>query len=188
MDTTLKKHLRVDAARLKEALPPVTLAALVVLVAAVIVHVLIVRPGAARLEALREALDRHQLHASGMTLGQPAGRRPAQKLGEFYAFFRSDLRLSDWLARLYEIADRAGVRVPQAEYRLSDASDTPLTRYEIQLPVAGDYGKVRSFAAGVLNAVPIASLDHIAFRRVKTNQGEVEAELRFTLHLATPPR
>ena len=144
---------------------------------------LIVQPREARLEAMREGVARRaqSVHHVSMPDGLP--HSATEKLQAFYAFFRRERKMSDWLARIYDVAERAGVSLQQGDYRLIGSVDTALDRYEMTLPVTGDYGKIRSFAEGVLNAVPVASLDHIAFRRQRTNQSDVDAEMRFTVYL-----
>lgn len=171
--------------RVLRAVDPILALALAVLCGARIFQVAILDPATERLHALEERV------ASITTPAPPtfenSNASPAEKLGAFYAHFQRDLKLSDWLARFYDVADRAGVRITQVEYRPLEERDAPLRRMEIVLPLAGDYGRIRAFAEGVLTAIPIASLDHIAFRRSAPAQGEVEAELKFTLHRTMTP-
>lgn len=180
-------NLRARARAALQAVDPVTMLALALLAAALLFQVNVIDPAAERLRALHEMVTRAQ--SSATTVFNPPGMQaqPAEKLGVFYAHFRRELKLSDWLARFHDVAERAGVRIMQADYRTLEERDAPLTRTEVVLPLTGDYGKIRAFAEGVLTAIPIASLDHIAFRRAAPAQGEVEAELRFTLHRTATP-
>ncbi len=165
---------------------PAAIAGIVLLVGAATFNGLFVEPGETKLQSLQEALARRSDPRVPDAIPIRNTNDPAVKLQSFYAFFRRDSRISDWLARIYDVADRAGVAPKQVDYRVLDDGAAPLLRYEVSLPLVGDYGTIRSFAEGVLNAVPVASLDHISFRRQRAAQGEIEAELKFTLYLADP--
>jgi hypothetical protein len=163
---------------------PAGVAGGVLLLAALAFHVLVVQPGETRVDALREAVARRAHSVRQVSMPPPdMPNSAADKLQAFYAFFHRGMNMSDWLARIYDVAERAGVSLQQGDYRLAESGDAPLDRYEVTLPVSGDYGKIRSFAEGVLNVIPVASLDHIAFRRQRPNQGDVDAEMRFTVYL-----
>ena len=180
-------RLRARAQSALQTVDPVTVLTAALLAAALLFQVRVLDPAEERLRALHEIMSR--AHASSGPVLNATGQhaRPAEKLGVFYAHFRRELKLSDWLAHFHDVADRAGVRIMQADYRILEERDAPLTRTEVILPLTGDYGKIRAFAEGVLTAIPIASLDHIAFRRTAAAQGEVEAELRFTLYRTATP-
>jgi hypothetical protein len=184
VDTPLTALLRRSRILLR-GLDPVTTLALALLCGAAIFQVAVLDPAAERLRTL-EARWAAITTPAPLSL-ETSRTSPAEKLGAFYAHFQRDLKLSDWLARFHDVADRAGVRITQVEYRLLEDRDAPLRRMEIVLPLTGDYGRIRAFAEGVLTAIPIASLDHIAFRRSAPAQGDVEAELKFTLHRTMTP-
>ena len=111
-----------------------------------------------------------------------AGAAPAAQLAAFYAFLDRGREPPEWLARLHAIAQRAGLQLPSAEYRLH-GTGTPLERYEIVLPVSGSYGELRAFLEAALGEIPVLSLDGVSFTRQRADEARVRADLRLTLHL-----
>lgn len=110
---------------------------------------------------------------------------PQAQLAAFYGFFERPESADVWLAKLYGIASASGLDWRAADYRLADARHR-LERYHISLPVSGTYAQIRTFVEGALVAVPVASLDHISFRRKESSEPRVEAEIVLTLHLLSP--
>jgi hypothetical protein len=111
-----------------------------------------------------------------------AGAAPEAQLAAFYAFLERGREPPEWLARLHDLARRAGLQLPAAEYRLH-GTGTPLERYEIALPVRGTYAELRAFLESALAEIPVLSLDNVSFTRERADQARVRAELRLTLHL-----
>lgn len=158
--------------------------ALALLCATAAFYLWVLQPAEARLLALEQSLAGLKAASSAIPAQYRQGSKDAAaKLGAFYAFFERGDTFTDWLARLYDVAERAGVELQQGEYRQVDPEEALLTLREVTLPITGDYAKIRAFSEGVLNAVPVASLDRIAFRRQQATQSRVEAELRFTFYL-----
>lgn len=87
------------------------------------------------------------------------------------------------LRRLFEAADKAGLELPQGEYRLTEVKDAHLRRYQLSLPVAGSYPEIRKFVAQALNADPALALTSIQLRRERIESTDVDVLLNFTLYL-----
>jgi len=87
------------------------------------------------------------------------------------------------LRRLFEAADKAGLELPQGEYRLTEVRDAHLRRYQLSLPVAGGYPEIRAFVAQALNADPALALTAIQLRRERIESTDLDAMLNFTLYL-----
>lgn len=174
-------------ARRKPALKLPELAALLLLVATTVFYMSVLRPAEDRLQALEDAIAKRK-QASPLIAVSYAGAPtdPAAKLGAFYAFFDKGNTFTDWLARLHAVAERTGVELKQGEYRRIEPADVPLVLQEMTLPVSGDYLRIRALAEGVLGAIPVASLDHVTFRRQRANSNVIEAELKFTFYLPRP--
>ncbi len=68
----------------------------------------------------------------------------------------------------------------KGEYKLSREADFRLARYQVTLPVSGDYARVRGFVNDVLEAVPSAALDELTLKRESVDQPELEARVRFS--------
>ncbi|MBI1905699.1 MAG: hypothetical protein HYS20_05570 [Rhodocyclales bacterium] len=165
-------------------LRPPEIVAIALLCVTTAFYLLVLRPAEARLTAMEQALQGRKAQLP-IVSGQHRGSAPdlGKKLGAFYTFFQKDRTFTDWLARLYDVAERTGVELQQGEYRQVDHGDVPLTLREVTLPISGDYARIRAFAEGALNAIPVASLDRISFRRQQSVQSRVEAELKFTFYL-----
>lgn len=99
----------------------------------------------------------------------------------FYGFFPSRHDVPRWLAVVYKLADEEQLALSKGEYRYKERREGRLESMEIVLPVKGSYEKVRRFAARVLFEVPVIALDEIRFSRKEAGEGEVEADIRFTL-------
>lgn len=160
---------------------PVVLSILVMGVAAAF-HAYALKPAEERLAVLERSLVHRTIPAA-----PPARLTPqsdvAGKLGQFYAFFDGELSYVDWLARFYDMAERTGVSPQRVDYRRVEPEGIPLVLHEVSIPMTADYSRIRAFSEGVLNAVPVASLDQITFRRQRSDQPEVEADLRFSFYL-----
>lgn len=87
------------------------------------------------------------------------------------------------LRRVFEAAEAAGVELPQGEYRLTEIRDAHLRRYQLSLPVSGDYPGIRRFLTEALNADPALALAGIQLRRAHIESDAVEGLLNFTLYL-----
>lgn len=130
-----------------------------------------------QMEALRKRL---------LLAGPDAGGRGSSRnnqLTDFYAFFPELATLPDWLERIYAAAEKNGVQLDAGEYKLLQERNQKLARYQLTLPVRGNYMQVRGFIAEVLTAVPAAALDEIGFRRDSLGSTVLDARLRFTVYL-----
>ena len=153
-------------------------AALALIVLAALFAALVLKPMQARRDALAAELARHA--------GQPGAAAPAaDKLETFYRYLGRGEAPTDWLAKLYGIGQATGIDLQSATYR-SQAAGARMERYEIVLPVTGSYLQIRDFLKRALAEIPVLSLDQMTLKREARNDGAVQAELRFTLHLVKP--
>jgi len=141
-----------------------------------------VAPMEARNQQLESLIDRAagQARASDPNLIRTAS--PSAKLVAFYRFFERDEAATDWLAKLYALAQKTGVEIRVADYQLVRSSGK-LDRYEISMPLTGDYAQIRAFVENALAQIPVLSLDQLSFRRKRANDTAVETDVRFSLHL-----
>jgi len=110
---------------------------------------------------------------------------PSAKLAAFYQFFRREETITDWLAMLYALAEKAGVTLRAADYQLVKGPGR-LDQYQIALPLSGDYARIRAFLENALIEMPVLSLDEVRFRRKRANDPVVETDVRLTLHVLRP--
>lgn len=135
------------------------------------------RPAKEQAAGLRAALERS--HARG--------ERPAatgeEALAVFYRNFSGGSAL-DALHLVLEAAALERVAIDLGEYRVARERGAKLTRYQITLPVKGEYRAVRRFVARALNDVPGLALDGLALRRESVAATTVEARVQLTLYIA----
>jgi hypothetical protein len=123
-----------------------------------------------------------RLGGRGAAAGPPSGRG---QLSNFYAFFPLTANLPELLGRVHRSAQQHGLLLEKGEYKLGREPDFRLARYQVTLPVQGDYADVRGFVNDVLEAVPASALDELALKRETIDVPQLEARVRFTLFLAT---
>lgn len=104
------------------------------------------------------------------------------KVRAVYRFLARDEQTTDWLAKLHGIATATGVQLKSASYR-SLATDTPIRRYEIVLPVEASYPQIRDFLKRAAADIPVLSVDSLTLKRESAASGALQAELRLTLHM-----
>jgi hypothetical protein len=169
--------MRDQLRRLQADLGRAGMLALALLAVAFSFHVLVVKPLQAKNAGMEATLARQAPAAA------PSGR----KLQQFYGALEHEETATDWLAKLYAISKATGVEMQSANYRSENVEKTArLERYEIVLPVSGTYAQLRDFLGRALAEIPVLSLDQLSLRRESRVEGEVQAELRLTLHLVKP--
>jgi Tfp pilus assembly protein PilO len=135
-----------------------------------------------RLAALdRETLAlKSQLGRRTVAPGVPTNR---SQLSNFYAFFPLTENVPELLARINRSANEHQLVLEKGEYRLARETDFRLARYQVTLPIHGDYGALRSFVNDVLEAVPSAALEELTMKRDNSEVPQLEGRVRFVLFL-----
>jgi hypothetical protein len=154
----------------RQELGALGMAALLLMGAALAFSVLVLEPLEKRNELLKGSLQRAPKDA-------PSG----QKVEAVYSFLNKNEETTDWLAKLYGIGEATGVKLKQAKYQ-THGEGGRVERYEIVLPAAGSYAQIRDFLKRALAEVPVLSLDQMSLKRESRNDGQLQAELRLTLH------
>ena len=159
--------------------------ALVLLAATAVFQEAGLRPLVAQNERLSRSIERATQQLRSADPGFVRTASPQAKLAAFYRFFQREESITDWLAKLYAIAEKGGVSLRVADYQLVRGPGR-LDRYEIALPLAGDYAQIRAFLENALLEVPVLSLDQLSFRRKRSNDLSVETDARLSLHILRP--
>lgn len=154
------------------------------IVAAVLLHGVAVRP-------LQQSLDALQAQPKGARegklerLGDDLARQdsPDAQLASFYAYFTTEDRLTDALAKVYAIARSLGLEMKRAEYRLTSQPGRKLDRYLMTVPIQGSYTAIRAFVTSVLRAQPTMALEQVQFQRKDIGERVVDAQITFTFYL-----
>jgi Tfp pilus assembly protein PilO len=150
------------------------LAAIVLLAAALAFSSFAVRPLEERNQLLKDTAGRQGRKAEA----SPSG----DKVAAVYEFLQKGEDTTDWLAKLHGIGVATGVQLKSASYR-TQKTEGRIVRYEIVLPVAGNYAQIRDFLKRSLAEIPVLSLDQLALKREGKNEGTIQAEMKLTLHM-----
>jgi type VI protein secretion system component VasK len=115
-----------------------------------------------------------------------AQEEKAQRQASFYA----GLPDADAALEAIDVLNRAAARhhlaLATAEYRVTRTGAGPLMRYQISLPLRGDYVALHAWLSEVLNTLPNASLDDISLKREDAGQTLLDARLRLTVFMRAP--
>lgn len=143
-----------------------------------------VRPSQQRLDTLRTSagsLHERIAHA-GLELDESA--RPVdEQLAAFYRIFPGEHEAADWIGKIAAIAQRGGFSLQEVEYRVNRDKAGKLTRYQMNLPLSGEYQKIRRFLSDLGTEIPIVSLEQVQFERQKVGDRLVDAKIRLVIFL-----
>lgn len=131
---------------------------------------------AADLEARIQALALKPRPAPGMASAPP--------LAESLPL---DADAPEGVARLFSAAGHAGLSLEQGGYRRVPQGEGGPGRYQITLPVRGDYPALRAFLAEALERQPGLALDSLALSRESLTEPALEAKLGLTLYAREAP-
>lgn len=81
------------------------------------------------------------------------------------------------------VAKEKNVELSSSDYRLINEADARLARYEMILPVRGNYKQIRAFIAAALEAVPAMAISAVAVRRENVTSEILEVRLEANLYL-----
>ena len=87
------------------------------------------------------------------------------------------------LASLNRIAAAHGIALAHAEYHVLNEGEAGLHRYQVTLPIEAPYPAIRAFLGDVLEQLPTAALEQVAFERKRIGASAVEAQIRLTLYV-----
>ena len=147
----------------------------------------VVQPARSGLLQVQQEVD------TATTTVQPigeAGQFPVQtseaQRAAFYRDFPAQTEVTRWIERIYAAAAAEKLLLTRGEYLLAPVADTRLTRYQITLPVHGDYARIRRFIATILATTPNLSVDDLNLQRQSISDPQVEGRIRLSLYLVTP--
>lgn len=141
-----------------------------------------IRTTQARLETARQTVIDLQQH------GKDASElhrdlAPAEQLAEFYRTFPDEKNLLSWMEKVFTLARDQGISLEQGEYKLNRDRIGKLVRFQMTLPIRGEYPQIRKFLDSLLTEIPIVSLEHLQLERRKVGDPVLEARIRLTLYL-----
>jgi len=142
-----------------------------------------------RVEASRQRLNALEREAAavkaqfGKHATGPILTSNRTQLSNFYAFFPLTENVPELLSRINRSAGEHQLMLEKGEYKLARESNFRLARYQVTLPVRGDYGELRSFVNDVLQSVPSAALEELTLKRESADLPQLEGRVRFVLFL-----
>lgn len=146
-----------------------------------------VQPAQQRLDAARlsaSSLD-GPMRPAGQALNDSA-RTLDERLAEFYRFFPSEHDAPDWVGKIATIAERDGLTLQQADYKAERDKTGKLTRFQMSLPLRGEYQTIRRFLSDLRVELPIVSLEQVQFERQKVGDRQVDAKVGLVIFLGKP--
>ena len=112
----------------------------------------------------------------------------AQELIKFNEMLPDGASLPEWLSLIDKAAIKQHLILNRGDYKLTQIKldktiKNQSSRYEIVLPVAGQYAQIRQFIANVLQLQPALALSDLQIKRENTLAPLVDARLVFVLFL-----
>jgi Tfp pilus assembly protein PilO len=106
-----------------------------------------------------------------------------EQLAEYYRAFPNELESPEWLGKMAQIAEKAGLKLNEGEYKTSKDKVGRLMHFQITLPVTGSYPQIREFIANVPVEMPIMALENVQLERKTVSDAVVNAKIVFGLYL-----
>ena len=126
--------------------------------------------------------------SSQAKINQASQQTTTEDIAQFYATFPEGAGLPQWLNLISETALKQRLVLNRGDYKLTaqkltKAKPSQFSRYEIVLPVVGQYIQIREFIAEVMFLVPALALSDLQIKRENSLSPTVEARLVFVLLL-----
>lgn len=143
-----------------------------------------IRPAQDRLEVAHHSVItlHRQLELASKETGGKA-QTPAEQLAEFYRIFPQERSSPQWLEKLVSVAETRGISLSEGEYKATHDKIGRLVRYQMTLPLKGEYPQIRRFLADLPAELPVVALENVQFERRKVADPNVEARIRLVLFL-----
>ena len=153
------------------------------MVACLVFFMAFIRPAEFRLDSARQSAI--QLHKQGKHDANEASRelQPTEQLAEFYRAFPNDSDLLPGIEKIFTLAQNQNLTLDQGEYKLSRDKVGKLVRFQMVLPVKGDYPQIRKYLDSLLTEIPNIALEHLQLERRKVGDPALEATIRLALYL-----
>lgn len=177
-------------------LGPLGLSGLAILLSCGLFYVFIALPLNAQINMAQQRLDSVKPNEMALSNVQET---PTNGMSQDIAAIKQMLpranTLHDWLGLIDKAALKQGLRLNRGDYKFTQikqgkvvgnqkVSDNQYaSRYEIVLPVTGQYVQIRQFIANVLYSQPALALGSVKIQRDNALSANVEARLVFVLFL-----
>lgn len=146
----------------------------------------VVKPAQQQLELARHsASSLHQQIAQAGQALKDSARPLDEQLTVFYRSFPGEHDAPDWVGKIATIAQRDGLGLQQAEYKVDRDKTGKLTRFQMSMPLSGEYQTIRRFLSDLRAEIPIVSLEQVQFERQKVGDPLVNAKIRLVIFLGS---
>ena len=150
------------------------------LLLAIVIHQLATVPMMARIdERAREYAQLRRPAMDATIAGAPAKTLLEERFATFTQTLGEKRALGTMVGTVFELAEKHGLVLAQAEYKLELDKAGGFHVYQMRLPVRGTYLRLRAFVDATLARIPCAALEDVDFKRDAIAATEVEARLRF---------
>ena len=148
-----------------------------------------------RINDAKSALENAPLtHEIKLNAAQSTVNNVADDIAAFKQILPQVSSLHQWLALIDQAAVKQKLILNRGDYKYSKTKQSQisdgfnLSKYEIVLPVTGQYSQIRQFIAQVLQLQPALALSDVKMTRDNTLSPNIEARLAFVLYLQSEPR
>lgn len=108
---------------------------------------------------------------------------PEDQLAVFYQKFPDEGCSPRLLEKLVALAANRGLSLNDGEYKATQDKVGKLVRYQMILPVQGEYPQIRKFLADLPTELPAIALENVQFERPKIADPKVVAKIKLVLYL-----
>ncbi len=137
------------------------------------------RQVAALVGELEQGTERRRLHGTA-----PLQAAPEADLREVVRLMAAPEQVVGRVMGIAQAAEHHHMTLESGDYRLGRDRETGISSYQIDLPVHGDYPRLRRFLGEALAAVPGLALEELSVKREHLFDPEVAGRARFTLYVA----
>jgi Pilus assembly protein, PilO len=112
--------------------------------------------------------------------------RPSKPVGEndlksFYESLPFEEERFSLVKRVLLSAEKQGVLLQQVDYKLEAEAQTNVVRYQLTVPLKGDFPSIQAFLVDVLNGNRSVVIDSLSFKRESVERGDLEARVQFSI-------
>lgn len=133
-------------------------------------------------ETRRSVLALREQASAGKSVGYVL-QRPDEQLAAFYRVFPEERNSPQLLEKLAALAEKNGLSLNEGEYKALPDKGGRLLRFQMVLPVTGEYRQIRAFLTELSAEIPALALENVQFSRQNVSDAAVEARIRLALYL-----
>lgn len=128
-----------------------------------------------------QVLRQRESPRSGREIAPGQDAEPGAQIAAFEKFFPPASDINRMIGEIHAAATKENLALERGDYRLAEEQGLDLLRYQITLPVKGNYPSIRGFVRRVLRDMPYLSLDGISMQRQTAGDEALEAQIRVSV-------